>query len=298
MNNLNTTHSCATSSSIHRLLIIDPQNDFCDIPDAALPVQGASADLHRIASLVQQAAPLWDQIVVTLDSHPLIAIERTTFWHTAQGQSVAPFTLIRSEDIVRGTYVPADARLHDYALRYTQALEASGKYVLCVWPVHCVMGTWGQNIYPPLSQMLNQWQVQQGKNMQLIFKGMHPLTEQYSAVRAEVPFDMQMLHPSTDSYIDRSTDTNQALLQMLFDREAQDTRTVHIYCCGQALSHCVKSTVTDLMARAPSYVQFTILSDASSNVSGFEDQGDAFLSHAAAQGARIQTCAQTLMTMQ
>ena len=38
-----------------RLLIIDPQNDFCDIAGAALPVPGANADMHRLAGLMKQA---------------------------------------------------------------------------------------------------------------------------------------------------------------------------------------------------------------------------------------------------
>jgi nicotinamidase/pyrazinamidase len=33
-----------------KLLIIDPQNDFCDIPNAALPVAGAKSDLQRLAA--------------------------------------------------------------------------------------------------------------------------------------------------------------------------------------------------------------------------------------------------------
>ena len=35
-------------------LIIDPQNDFSDVPDAALPVPGASADAERLAGLLDR----------------------------------------------------------------------------------------------------------------------------------------------------------------------------------------------------------------------------------------------------
>ena len=35
-----------------QLLVIDPQNDFMDIAGAALPVPGASADMGRLADLV------------------------------------------------------------------------------------------------------------------------------------------------------------------------------------------------------------------------------------------------------
>jgi len=39
-----------------RLLIIDPQNDFCDIPGAALPLPGANADMHRLAAFMSPVA--------------------------------------------------------------------------------------------------------------------------------------------------------------------------------------------------------------------------------------------------
>src|SRR5690606_21290622 len=85
------------------LLIIDPQNDFCDVPaDArprvqdvamapALPVSGADQDMRRLADFVVRMGPRLRDITVTLDSHPYVAIERTTFWKTRAGQPVAPF---------------------------------------------------------------------------------------------------------------------------------------------------------------------------------------------------------------
>lgn len=50
--------SCATSSR-SVLLLIDPQNDFCDLPATAsgtpaLPVAGADADMRRVADLIER----------------------------------------------------------------------------------------------------------------------------------------------------------------------------------------------------------------------------------------------------
>nr|WP_295770204.1 hypothetical protein [Rhodoferax sp.] len=36
------------------LLIIDPQNDFCDIDGAALPVTGANQDMLRLTAFIQK----------------------------------------------------------------------------------------------------------------------------------------------------------------------------------------------------------------------------------------------------
>lgn len=64
------------------LLIIDPQNDFCDLPEArrpagvapALPVPGADADLRRLAALIRATGDHLDEITVTLDSHQRLDI--------------------------------------------------------------------------------------------------------------------------------------------------------------------------------------------------------------------------------
>ena len=66
-----------------QLLVIDPQNDFCDVPAAwhpvdpltgatippALPVAGAHADMQRTAAFIRDAGAALDEIIVTLDSH-------------------------------------------------------------------------------------------------------------------------------------------------------------------------------------------------------------------------------------
>src|SRR5688572_29741126 len=91
-----------------QLLIIDPQNDFCDLPadwrpanpvsgaaaTPALPVAGAHADMLRLSDLIQRGAQGLSDIAVTLDSHHRFDIAHPTFWKTGSGGAVAPFTPI------------------------------------------------------------------------------------------------------------------------------------------------------------------------------------------------------------
>ena len=79
--------------SIH-LLIVDPQNDFCDLPEAyrpidpltgltvapALPIAGAHADMQRLARFIDATAHTLSSITVTLDSHHRLDIAHPTFW--------------------------------------------------------------------------------------------------------------------------------------------------------------------------------------------------------------------------
>src|ERR1700744_4541590 len=101
-----------------QLLIIDPQNDFCDVPAnyrpvdpltgapiaPALPVAGAHADMLRTAALIRAAGSRLDDITITLDSHHHVDIAHPTFWQTADGGTVAPFTAITAAQVRAGTF--------------------------------------------------------------------------------------------------------------------------------------------------------------------------------------------------
>ncbi len=112
---------------MNTLLIIDPQNDFCD-PRGTLFVPGAAEDMQRLASFVRAARPGLKEVVVTLDSHPSIAIERPTFWKRGDGQPVTPFTQITHAQVEAGEYLPIDDSLTPRVLSYLQTLEAQGRY--------------------------------------------------------------------------------------------------------------------------------------------------------------------------
>ena len=170
-----------------RLFVIDPQNDFMDMEGAALPVPGANADMSRLTAFVQSMASSIDELIVTLDSHASVGVERTTFWMLADGSAVPPFTQIRAADVVGNTYVPRNVSLRPQVIAYLRALESGGARTLIVWPVHCVLGTRGHNIQGQLAQAIAAWEYATGGICDKVLKGLNPMTEQYSAFRAEVP---------------------------------------------------------------------------------------------------------------
>ncbi len=255
----------------YHLLVIDPQNDFLDIPGAALPVPGANADMQRLAHWLLGHLEQVQSITVTLDSHASIGVERTTFWLDAKGDAVAPFTLVTAADLLKGRYAPRHAAQREETLAYLQALEAGGRRQLVVWPVHCVVGSWGHNIHVGLAQAIADWEEQTGRICEKVLKGQHPLTEQYSALRAEVP---------------RADDVRTQLDLALLNRLAAQRGMLLV--AGEALSHCVAASVDDLMAQLPAQrlQQTLLLSDCMSPVTGFEDAGQAFLQRAIAAGLR------------
>jgi len=261
------------------LLVIDPQNDFCDIEGAALPVPGANADLQRLAGFVSSAHEALSEIVITLDSHATVSIERTTFWKQADGAAVSPFTQVTEQAVRDGRYQPRDERLRGEVLQYLHALEAGRRYSLMVWPVHCVLGTWGQNIQAELSSQIGSWEERTQRQALKVLKGLNPMTEQYSAVRAEVPRPEDPLTQSNELLIARARPGNGLLLV-----------------AGEASSHCVAATLTDLLQAmtANERARVVILKDCTSPVPGFESAADDFFKHAAEQGVRLMTTVQAL----
>jgi nicotinamidase-related amidase len=259
------------------LLVIDPQNDFCDIEGAALPVPGANADLQRLSALIARAPQKLSDIVVTLDSHATVSIERITFWKQNGGAPVAPFTEITEQAVRQGRFSPRDVSRMPDVLAYLHALEAGGRYRLMVWPVHCVLGTWGHNIHAGLAHAIGEWEERNQRAALKVLKGLNPMTEQYSAVRAEVPRQDDPLTQTNSILVSRAK-PGQGLLLV----------------AGEASSHCVAATVTDLLeAMTPEErSRVILLRDCMSPVSGFEAAAEAFFARAAAQGVRVMNAAE------
>jgi nicotinamidase-related amidase len=263
---------------MNTLLIIDPQNDFCD-RHGSLFVPGAGEDMLRLAEFVRAARRQLSEVVITLDSHPSVAIERPTFWARGDGRPVTPFTQITQAQVVAGEYAPIDSSLGPKVLAYLQALESQGRYKLMVWPVHCVIGAWGHNVHGAVLEAVGEWEFQVQRGAFKVLKGQNALTEQYSAVRAEVP--------SSD---DPLTQTNRALIEKC--RPASGL----LFVAGEAASHCVAATLDHLFEEFSDeeISRVVLLEDCMSPVAGFESHAQAFYDRALARGARALTATQAL----
>lgn len=249
----------ASKLSVH-LLIIDPQVDFMDSPNSALPVPGGNADMRRLAAMIQRVGSRLADIHVTLDSHRVIDIGHPGMWRNQDGKLPSPFTIISVSDIETGVWRPRNEHaklaelggksLGQYMLEYARALAAGGQYPLMVWPEHCLIGTPGHAVQADLMAALIDWERREFANVDYVVKGTNSFTEHYGALMAEVPMPT-----------DPGTGLNTQFLSVLAQADI-------VVVAGEALSHCVMSTVNQIANNiGEEHVRkFHILTDCSSPV--------------------------------
>lgn len=255
------------------LIVIDPQNDFCD-PTGALFVTGADKDMNRLSLMVERLKDKLADVHVTLDSHQLIHIAHPIFWKNSAGANPNPFTIISSSDVRNGTWTTTKPGLYKRALAYVEGLEQNKRYPLCIWPPHCLIGSWGHGVYPALYKSLMSWAGKRFGSIDYVTKGSNILTEHYSAIQADVP------DPS-----DPSTQINTNFLQTVNEADI-------VLLAGEAGSHCLANTGRDMVNYFPddSFVnKLVLLTDATSPVPGFDQNQTDFIKEMTARGMKTTT---------
>lgn len=228
------------------LVLIDAQRDFC-FPEGTLYVggrsgRGAMDDNDRIARFIYENLGAISEITCTLDSHLPFQIFFAPFWVDRAGEPLRPHRTISVDEIRAGDVAPnpdiVDAAgapdlawLRKQVLFYCESLAKAGKYVLYLWPPHVLLGSDGHVLAGVVQEARLFHAYVRGARNGVEIKGMHALTENYSVFSPEV-----LLTHDGASLASR----NGALLDALL---AEDRLII----AGQASSHCVKSSIDDLL---------------------------------------------------
>jgi nicotinamidase-related amidase len=239
--------SAASSPAKVHLLIIDAQKDFCH-PAGSLYVggrtgEGAQDDNGRLAAFIYRNIHALTAITTTMDTHLPMQIFFPSFWVTPDGVPPPPHTVVQSEQIRSGAFKPNPAIADwlcggDYTwlvkqvTYYCGELERVGKYALYLWPYHCLLGSDGYALAGAIHEAQLFHAFTRQTQAWVATKGENPLTENYSIFRPEV------LRAHDGSDLGRKND---ALLATLLASQA-------VIIAGQAASHCVKSSIEDLLA--------------------------------------------------
>lgn len=287
------------------LLIVDAQKDFH--PGGPLAVPTANEDAARIANLIHQSGSRIDRIVATMDSHHKLHIAHPSFWISGDDEQKHPdpFTIISTDEIVKGTWKPrpnftlppdeagkVDADvfsdiqsvqdesgafdLTKYCIEYSRRLEAKGRFQICIWPEHCLIGSTGHAVVDSVKEALDEWSENTGRSVEWVMKGQNLLTEMYSALAAEVP-------------VSNATAFNEELQASLLQSD-------RLIVCGQAMSHCVNYTLRDIVEHWPKEEtnRITLVTDCASAVPGFEAAAVTFQIDMEAAGVSLKQSANVM----
>ncbi|MEZ4401141.1 MAG: nicotinamidase [Kofleriaceae bacterium] len=238
--------AAADERRVH-LLLIDVQKDFC-FPEGSLYVGGRSGtgavdDSRRIAEFVYRNLASLTDITATMDTHFAFQIFSPSFWLDGADQPLTAHRVVTSAQLAAGEVRPNPAVAKwlcggNYAWLtrqvrfYCEELERAGKYQLYLWPPHCLLGSDGHALAGVVHAARLFHAFVRGAQSWVEVKGGNPLTENYSVLRPEVldRFDGQPL-----------AQRNTQFVKTLLGADA-------VVIAGQAASHCVKSTIDDLLA--------------------------------------------------
>lgn len=208
---------------------IDCQVGFCT-PGASLFVPGAVEDMQRGCAFILEHLAKITTLVFSLDTHRAYQIFHPAFWTDADGNPPAPMTPITLADVESGRWRPL--RNADQVHAYCAQLEASGKYVLTIWPYHTLLGSPDHALVPALFEVAHFHSIARDTQTHFETKGEHPLTENYSVLEPEVK---ALGEASVGAF-------NDALMGLLLEHD-------RVYVWGEASSHCVAATLQSMIDR-------------------------------------------------
>ncbi len=227
------------------LMLIDVQNTFC-IPEFELYVggrsgRGAVEDNLRLCQFIYRNLGNITHITATMDTHKTMQVFHAIFFVDKDGNHPAPYTDIHASELREGKWmfnrVLADQ--FDIApeygqqmmIHYAEELEKKSKYALTIWPYHAMLGGIGHALVSSVEEAIFFHSIARVAQPDIEIKGDKPFTENYSVIGPEVltgPMG-EILGTHNQKFIEQ--------LQQ-FDR---------LIIAGQAKSHCVAWTVSDLL---------------------------------------------------
>ena len=170
-----------------------------------------------------------------------------------------------------------------------------------IWFNHCLENTEGHKVAVELQAALDSFAAQHGKEVFYHIKGQNNLAEMYSIFSAERPVPSELTealrpyiytgavkegvydnngYPSYQAAINSPANLNTQMNYSLMDRllgitEETPSGTNTVYICGQARTHCVKSSAIDLMnyakSKGVSSERIVFLKNCSSPIPGVTD---------------------------
>ena len=237
--------AASVSKANNWLLLIDVQNTFCN-PEFELFVAGRSGhgaveDNVRLCEFIYHNLGNITNITATMDTHTAQQVFHAVFFVGKDGNHPAPYTDIHVDELKSGKWKfnPGLASHFDVApeygqqmmIHYAEELSKKGKYALTIWPYHAMLGGIGHALVSSVEEAVFFHSMARLSQPEIDIKGNKPFTEHYSVIGPEVlrgPMG-EPLGEHDSKYIEMLQQVDKLII------------------AGQAKSHCVAWTVSDLL---------------------------------------------------
>ncbi len=255
------------------VLVVDPQKDFAKI-GGSLFVEGADQDMERALELLCSIVGVVTQLFISGDRHYPGAIFFPERHLLPNGRNPPPFMSVTAEDYLynRWRSNPKSGNQNEQDNKVIHyCLEAAKKEIpLMLWPHHCMEGSEGKKIVEPIAVFKQIFETYRKVSANVFYKGMDLDTEYYSVFSPVVNtnYDGKPL-ASTPAVTPQTFASSDIIIVM-----------------GEALSHCVGQTLRDLIG-ANLGKKIYLVRDCTSNVAGFEAQGEKFLELLEVNGGHV-----------
>jgi nicotinamidase-related amidase len=251
-----------------------------------LSVVGATADMVRLQNHMCDYIPagLYEQVYITLDTHPVDHISHTVRWVDQKGNHPAPFTIITAAEFEAGVWGATDPAEQTWQGVYLRSLSRPH----CIWPVHGQKGQFEQRIFNPLWRVIHEMGnpnntpgLDEYVRFNYVEKGMHRDVEQFGVFGADVPY------PDAPE-----TNINTKLIREI-------NQYSEVVFAGEASSHCVMDSVNQFLANVPDadWQKVVVLRDCMSPVPqppggpDFPALAEAWFAKLQAKGVRVMNVA-------
>ncbi len=227
------------------LLLVDVQNTFC-IPGFELFVAGRSGrgavnDNVRLCEFIYRNLGAITNISATMDTHLSQQVFHAIFFVDQEGNHPAPYTNIQASELKSGRWrfnpalAPRFGITPEYGqtmmIHYAEELQQKGKYALTIWPYHAMLGGIGHALVSAVEEVIYFHSMARLTQPEFEVKGDRPFTEHYSVIGPEVTHGPKG---------EKLGEHNVKFIETLKQVDA-------LLIAGQAKSHCVAWTVSDLL---------------------------------------------------
>jgi nicotinamidase-related amidase len=203
--------------------------------------RSAVDDNIRLCEFIYRNLGNITHITATMDTHLSQQIFLPIFFVDKDGNHPAPYTDIHAEELRDAKWIFNPALSPNYhiapeygqqmMIHYAEELKRKGKYALTIWPYHAMLGGIGHALVPAIEEAIFFHSTARIAQPDFEIKGDKPFTENYSVIGPEV-----LTGPIGETLGLRNPKFIQQLQEV--DR---------LYIAGQAKSHCVAFTVSDLL---------------------------------------------------